>query len=253
MLTKDSLKIATTVAVGFGLAFLILGTSPSFQACIYEHQNHGGGTALKENVSSLHIFYIAGRVCTGEWLHRHGEKLIALFTVILGIATWLLWRATQALVKGAEATAKRQLRAYVLLESAKIKHVAVGEKPKATVKIKNFGQTPAYQLTHWAAMEYATFPRTEDPDMSDPEGMPIAHIGQGGRLAKEVPLDNGSELSGEQFEAINSGKAALYLIGRAAYVDAFGDVQSTEYIVFVGGPLGLGPDMAGYHKGHKAS
>jgi hypothetical protein len=170
-----------------------------------------------------------------------------------GIAAERAAKATEDSVELSRNTAKRQLRAYVLLDSAKVEPVAAGEKPRAILKIENFGQTPAFQLTHWAAMEYAVFPRTEDPDMSDPDGMPVAYIGGGGQLTKEVPLDYDRELSREEFEAIKSGSAALYVIGRITYVDVFGDAQSTEYIVFVGGSLGLGPHMAGYTQGHKAS
>jgi hypothetical protein len=48
---------------------------------------------------------------TWEWLDA--EKIIAIFTVILGMATGFLWLATKNLVIGAEDTAERQLRAYV--------------------------------------------------------------------------------------------------------------------------------------------
>lgn len=40
--------------------------------------------------------------------------VLAIATVFLGIATWRMYRATRALVTGADETAKRQLRAYVL-------------------------------------------------------------------------------------------------------------------------------------------
>jgi hypothetical protein len=53
-----------------------------------------------------------------EWIDA--ERIIAIWTVVLGIATCILgvatvkpWRATDRLVKGAEETAQRQLRAYV--------------------------------------------------------------------------------------------------------------------------------------------
>src|ERR1035437_9225749 len=116
---KDAIRTATTVVVGFGLALLVVGTSPSFQACVYEHQNHEGGDSLQEYIGPLLIFYKIGRSCGGEWLHRHGEGVIALFTIILGIATWLLWRSTKKLVEGADATARHQLRAYVSVTDRK--------------------------------------------------------------------------------------------------------------------------------------
>jgi len=37
-----------------------------------------------------------GSGCFGEFVHKNAEAIIALFTIILGIATWLLWRAMVA-------------------------------------------------------------------------------------------------------------------------------------------------------------
>jgi hypothetical protein len=170
---------------------------------------------------------------------------------LLFLATVGLWAATMLLVRDARKTAERQLRAYVLLNRAKIRDMAEGKIPVATVKIKNFGQTPAYALSHWAELKYAAFPRTEDADMSDPEGMPIHHIGPGSSMRITAPLEH--ELTKEQFEAVQSGSAALYLTGRTSYLDAFGESRFTEYIVFSGGPLGLSPRMGGYNQGHKTS
>jgi hypothetical protein len=49
------------------------------------------------------------------------DTLVALFTAALSIATFFLWRATRNLVKGADDTAQRQLRAYVGIESIELK------------------------------------------------------------------------------------------------------------------------------------
>ena len=43
---------------------------------------------------------------TNDW----SAAIIALFTVILGVATWALWRATRDLVEGAEETSEKQLK-----------------------------------------------------------------------------------------------------------------------------------------------
>ena len=120
MLKKETVKVAVTVIAGFGLALLLVGTSPSFHSCIQEHQQHATEGTSQEHIGGLLVFYKIGRGCGGEWLHEHGEAVIALFTVILGIATWLLWRSTRALVEGAEKTAERQLRAYVFVKGGGI-------------------------------------------------------------------------------------------------------------------------------------
>ena len=52
-----------------------------------------------------------------EWVDA--ERVIAIFTIILGIATWLLWRSTDKLVIGAENMSKRQLRALYFRHCSK--------------------------------------------------------------------------------------------------------------------------------------
>lgn len=118
-MNKDTARTVVTIIVGFGLAFLIVGTSPAFQACMHEHQNYAGEHSLKDNIGGfLIVFYKSSRACGGEWLHRHGEGVIALFTIILGIATWLLWRATRQLVLDARETSAGQLTANQKLADA---------------------------------------------------------------------------------------------------------------------------------------
>jgi hypothetical protein len=48
---------------------------------------------------------------TWEWVDA--ARVIAIFTAILGLATWKLWRSTSNLVIGADEIAKRKMRAYV--------------------------------------------------------------------------------------------------------------------------------------------
>ena len=50
-------------------------------------------------------------------------------------------------------TARRQLRAYVFIDSTRIDGMNAGQTPEVALVIKNFGQTPAYKVTHWIASE----------------------------------------------------------------------------------------------------
>ena len=51
----------------------------------------------QEHIGGLLVYIKSAGMWRRVWLHEHGEAVIALFTVILGIATWLLWRSTRAL------------------------------------------------------------------------------------------------------------------------------------------------------------
>lgn len=89
-----------------------------------------------------------------------GTIIIAIFTAVLGLATAFLWKATKALVDGANDTAERQLRAYVMIESVRLEDFEVGRRPFARVTLRNSGATPAHQLTHWCMMGFDAFPHT---------------------------------------------------------------------------------------------
>jgi hypothetical protein len=147
MLTKDSLKTATTVIVGFGIAGLIVGTSQTFQSCMGEHYQYESSKTLYEGAAQFFIAFKVSLGCSGEFVHKNSEAIIALFTIILGIATWLLWRATEDLVKGAETTAEMQLRAYVhIIGKDFLIQDFDNERFTHRFSILNVGQTPAYEL-----------------------------------------------------------------------------------------------------------
>jgi hypothetical protein len=94
-------------------------------------------------------------VVAARWLegfvHSYREEIIAVFTVILALATLLLWRATRNLVRGAEGTAQRQLRAYVSLESGSVQHTSIDGQLGfiVSVALKNYGVTPGYHFRTW--------------------------------------------------------------------------------------------------------
>jgi hypothetical protein len=229
MLTKEHVKIALTVVSGFALALLIVGTSPSFQSCIYEHQNHAGGGSLQEHVSGFLVYYKVGRGCGGEWLHKHGEAIIALFTIILGIATWLLWRATKRLVEGAEDTAQRQLRAYLCAVGCRMKKFEVGKEVVATVTIENTGQTPAYDTTVVTTIEFRSLPIKENLILERPTQLSRTTVG---RDQKILPSAYGRRLTQEEYFAVLNGDAAIFVYGQVKYRTAFGREPTTDFRFF---------------------
>lgn len=85
------------------------------------------------------------------------DTLLALFTFGLFAVTWRLWISTRNLVIGAERIAERQLRAYVLCEDTyfiyKGEHRTDAPDREFTdiqkTRIKNFGQTPAFDMSVW--------------------------------------------------------------------------------------------------------
>lgn len=86
-----------------------------------------------------------------EWWSDH------IVEIILAVATVLLWVATRDLVRGAEKTAERQLRAYIAVKEDATNAVKDIEMPNGghaleiRMLMKNVGQTPAFKLTQWTS------------------------------------------------------------------------------------------------------
>jgi hypothetical protein len=89
------------------------------------------------------------RTATSSEPQTRAEESVSVLGIHPGewgliIATFLLWVATAKLVKAAEDTAQRQLRAYIFLEDAKVRQE--GENYIIHYRITNFGQTPAHKI-----------------------------------------------------------------------------------------------------------
>lgn len=169
------------------------------------------------------------------WLDA--ERIIALFTIILGIATWLLWRATDKLVKGADKTAERQLRAYVLASSGRVKNFGVGEQFEARVTVRNSGQSPASDVVAWVGIQIGKFP---DPGQL---GRPPADLhlskgvmGPGAKAMYSAVVE--APLTLFDFERIRSGAVTIYIFGEVEYLDIFNRKQSSAFRYTYGGPGG---------------
>jgi hypothetical protein len=161
------------------------------------------------------------------------ERIIAVFTVILGIATWLLWRATERLVKGAEHTAQRQLRAYLSVTPHKVLNWtndidAIG----ATFSWKNHGQTPALEVVS----EFTIEVRDTAPDLDAFQEQ--ANFGIAIFPGEETPsqLIKTPRFSHEEIKDVEAGTRRAHIWGRLHYRDAFGVQHSTIINVSFGGP-----------------
>lgn len=92
-----------------------------------------------------------------EWIDA--ERIIAIWTVILGIATAALFIATRGLVKGADKTARYQLRAYMSVLNDGTCFDPTNRKVK--IFMTNYGQTPALD----ASMRVCILDHAPDTDV----------------------------------------------------------------------------------------
>lgn len=177
-----------------------------------------------------------GNVCVPQgpampikgWWERVFEDPIATLTLGLLIATLLLWWVTRKMVVGADETAKRQLRAYVGVESVKIqneKRTNGGVDQYVYVEARNFGQTPASHCSYWLDISSQRLPLLTELTKSDSvQDSSIGVVAPTGkfRARTELPL---LENDGE----INAGRSAMYLHGQFHYADVFGRRHTTNF------------------------
>lgn len=177
--------------------------------------------------------------------------LLVLFTAILALYTAKLWSATDKLVKGAQDTARRQLRAYVFVDRAEITSIDSGDAPIATIVIKNSGQTPAYGLTQVGGIAIGeSFDTLTHP--IGPHGISKTSLSPGG-ITQHFNSAPGP-LSTEEKSVLHAGTKTLWVYGEVHYKDAFGMERFTNYRFMIGGHAGVRSNrMAICEEGNEAN
>jgi len=147
---------------------------------------------------------------------------VAAFTIVLAVATIFLWWATRRLVRGAEQTAERQLRAYVSLPTVEIQNFGAGRQLEIVISVLNSGQTPAYRVRCKTAAAINKFP-DDDAPIFGPHETGNGYIGPSANLITGITLHE--PLSEQQATEITAGILAIYVRAKIVYWDAFGKVE----------------------------
>jgi len=212
----------------WGAALLVGGVCFSFPATMWlvaHDASHGG--AIEE---------FEGKALR-EWLLVGFTGLLWLVTTFLAAYTAKLWTATSRLVEGADATARRQLRAYVFVAEVKIE-APDGPEPRADITIRNTGGTPAYKVTVSAAASAANFPPGKTIFEETPTGPESSRFvfGPDGMGRRSIPLK--TLLGPGAMASLRGETGALYVYGQIRYVDAFDEPQTTDFRFMIGGDDG---------------
>lgn len=183
----------------------------------------------RESASGVHQVVVSG---SGQTVPRHedgvsAEMLTGIGTLLLAVFTWLLWCATRKLVKGADSTARTQLRAYI-----NIKVCFVQRQSDDTVLIgidfQNFGQTPAHFVadwSNWALMPVGTLPPFVPPPVVEPRGS----MGPG--QEKQMRIST-KVLTANEFSEVVAGRALVWVEGLISYQDVFGEKRQTPFRMY---------------------
>jgi hypothetical protein len=163
---------------------------------------------------------------------KHSGIFLVIVTALLVIATGFLWKATRDLVRGAEETTERQLRAYVFVDAVEIRNFGTQHPPAAAYRVKNTGQTPAYELRNHATIAIGPFPFTDFPRATWIESS--TSLGPGCEVETGIAAPN--PLTTERQAAVVNGSLAIYVSCQMCYWDVFRKVERfTNYRGFYRG------------------
>lgn len=190
------------------------------------------------------------KVSTDERIANYTLSL-AILTGVLAASTIGLWIVNYFVLRHGRETAERQLRAYVMIDAASIENVKIGGCPEAKLTIKNYGQTPAINLTHWARMGFYPYPLplTSVPLPKKDQILPPRPLGPGAVVHVFSGIDK--PLNPATLNAIEAKKYAIYVTGEIRYEDAFGKLRETDFLVFCHGSMAARGAMASYDTGNR--
>jgi hypothetical protein len=191
--------------------------------------------------------------------------IIGVFGAWIGIIILII----QTAVMGRNS--KRQLRAYVVQEMGAIVNVAdpipaVGLVPTEArlshpewgpiirLQIKNTGQTPALEVTNWAAICFREYPLVSELPGRNPQLRPMPSI-LGAGIPSTKTLFFGPPLTAQQITDLRAGTGAIYFHGEIQYRDIFNKTHFTRYRGMhhvMGGAIGVSTDLTFTEGGNEA-
>lgn len=166
-----------------------------------------------------------------DWVIALFTIAIAYFTARLVNATIRLEGATNALVRDAGITAKKQLRAYahVHMDERSFTDINTINPPEVLLNVDNAGQTPAYNVVINTHMVIDTIPLVKPlpPIPIESETSKIV-IHPGVRFNTLAYMER--VLTVEEVAALNNdGEIRLYVYGEITYEDIFGTPHKTAF------------------------
>jgi hypothetical protein len=195
------------------------------------------------------------------------DSLLVIFTLGLFLATVLLWWSTRSLVKGAEDTAQRQLRAYVHVTKCTIQcmpsrlgtgtpstTMEPGHWPFAKVDFKNAGVTPATHLELVGEIQLVSWPINKAHLKKLVDQGPKESLGPGTMSAVMLIYDsNDTALKDADRADFQARRKVLVAHGEARYRDVFGKPHVTEFRHYIGGNAELTFGDAPFGEGNEAN
>jgi hypothetical protein len=163
-----------------------------------------------------------------EWIDP--ERIIAIWTVILGVATAFLWSATKRLVKGAEDTARKQLRAYIGVEPGGIIRLQGSDLLLGHYIIRNVGGIPAKNIAMFAVTSYFRDGSQRTFNIGQLYQTTNAIVPHAKMIFGTATGTNVDSLAdAEEYETASGLDGFIFVWGRVTYTDEFGTDGRTDF------------------------
>ena len=150
---------------------------------------------------------------------------IMLFTGVVVVANIGLWLVTRRTLDHSRHTADKQLRAYVHVEHAKIDQADDGLPAVASIRFKNCGSTPAYQVRSTILCKLVFEGDLESKETKKRVAR-YADLGPAQGRTTLMPMD--AVIWPMMKHGIESGVGTFYVFGEITYYDAFQDRMRHE-------------------------
>jgi hypothetical protein len=150
---------------------------------------------------------------------------LALLTGALAFYTANLWRDTRRLIQNGEASAQRQLRAYVGVSEVVFEEQIEGRAPRVSLILKNFGATPAYKLTVAADAQIAF--AVDQVPVATSTCKTLGHLPPG--LELRIPRPAVLSIGTAPGDEVDTAYSRIFVYGCVEYVDTFGEPHFTRF------------------------
>jgi hypothetical protein len=229
------LRLVAIVAIALILLFLIIGSTYSFHDCVQKIKNYATNSdANGEAFGIVRLFHhvrVIGQ-CELVGLDEHSGIVTAIAGLIVAAFTYTLWQSTDRLweagekqLKHAKSTAEHELRAYLHIHDIRMSEMNSGFDPNIQIAIRNFGQTPAREITNTLNVVAATQPM--EGTFTPGNIYELADLAPGQQVFSQTTLPSNQWATWKP--NIVAKTLTFYVFGRIDYVDAFGEPRFSEY------------------------
>jgi hypothetical protein len=150
---------------------------------------------------------------------------MVLLTGALAFYTANLLRATRKLIENGEASARRQLRAYVGVSEVAFEEQIEGHAPRVSITLKNFGATPSYKLAVAADAQIAFAVDQVPVATSTCKTLGYLPPGLELRIARPAVLS----IVMAPGDEVDTAYSRIFVYGCVEYVDTFGEPHFTRF------------------------